>query len=207
MTNRSTGRLGARLADDLVDRGCRVTLFRGRAGTYGAESRAQRVDWFFTTAELASLLAQAAGPEVDVVFHVAAVSDFRFGKVFDRTASGALTERSEGKLSTGAGVRLVELLPTPKLIANLPTWFPRAVLVGWKFEVDGSREHAVARAREQLAQHGTHASVVNGPSYGPGFGLVMADEDGEVRECPDAAGLYADLWDCVTVRAKAMESR
>jgi phosphopantothenate---cysteine ligase (CTP) len=207
MTNLSTGRLGVGLADDLVERGCQMTLFRGRAGTYGAESKAQRVEWFFSSAELESLLAQAAGSEVQAVFHVAAVSDFRFGKVFHRTESGQLMERSEGKVSTGAAPLLVELCPTPKLIANLRAWFPRAVLVGWKYEVDGSRADAVARARAQIARYGTHACVINGPAYGAGYGLVTKDGPVEVLDYPDAQRLYAGLWNCEAVRAKAIESR
>jgi phosphopantothenate---cysteine ligase (CTP) len=207
LTNLSTGRLGVRLADDLVKRGCWTTLFRGSAGTYGAESKAQRVEWFLNSVELESLLALAAGPEVQAVFHVAAVSDFRFGKILERTASGRLIERSEGKVSTGKNPLLVELWPTPKLIGNLRTWFPRAVLVGWKYEVDGSRAGAVERARAQMTQHGTDACVLNGPAYGAGFGLVTRDETVEVLNYPDEEGLYEGLWECVAVRAKAMESR
>jgi phosphopantothenate---cysteine ligase (CTP) len=207
MTNLSTGRLGVRLADDLADRGCQVTLFRGRGGSYAAETRAQRLGWFLSTSELESLLAAAAGPEVQVVFHVAAVSDFRFGKVFHRTASGDLIERSDGKVSTGEGDLLVELRPTPKLISNLRIWFSRAVLVGWKYEVDGTQTGALTRAREQMTRHGTHACVLNGPAYGTGFGLVTADDPVGVQDYPDAERLYEGLWECVRVRAKAMESR
>jgi phosphopantothenate---cysteine ligase (CTP) len=207
MSNLSTGRLGVRLADDLVGRGCQVTLLRGNAGTYGAESRAQRVAWFFTTADLEMLLSATAGSGVDVVFHAAAVSDFRFGKVFDRSAAGDLIERGEGKLSTGGGDLLVELRPTPKLIARLRAWFPSAVIAGWKYEVDGMQESAVQRARDQITRYHTDLCVVNGPAYGPGFGLVTADEPTAVRSYPDAESLYAGLWELVAARAKTMESR
>jgi phosphopantothenate---cysteine ligase (CTP) len=207
LTNLSTGRLGVRLADHLVGCGCQVTLLRARTGTYAAESQAQRVGWFFTSAELESLLARAAGPNIRAVFHVAAVSDFRFGKVFQRTASGGLRERTEGKVPTGVDDLLVELQPTPKLISHLQEWFPGAVRVGWKYEVDGFRVEAVARAREQMRRHETHLCVVNGPAYGSGFGLVTVDDPVTVQEYPDAERLYAGLWEGVTVRAKAMESR
>jgi phosphopantothenate---cysteine ligase (CTP) len=197
MSNLSTGRLGVRLADSLVDRGCQVILLRGSAGTYGAESRAQRVEWFFTTAELESLLAATAGRGVGVVFHAAAVSDFRFGRIFERSAAGDLIERVEGKLSTAHGDLLVELRPTPKLIGRLRGWFPSALIAGWKYEVDGSRQSAVRQARDQMLRHDTDLCVVNGPAYGAGYGVVTADDPAALRTYVDADSLYTGLWERV----------
>jgi phosphopantothenoylcysteine decarboxylase/phosphopantothenate--cysteine ligase len=129
---------------------------------------------------------------VDAVFHVAAVSDFRFGRAYERVASGKLVERRESKLTTATGELLVELRPTPKLIRSLRGWYPRAVLVGWKYELDGSREESIAKARQQIVQNRTDACVVNGTAYGTGYGLVKAATE-EWMPFGDAKGLYEGL--------------
>jgi phosphopantothenoylcysteine synthetase/decarboxylase len=110
---------------------------------------------------------------VDAIFHAAAVSDFAFGGIFAPDAANKLVEiKSAKKISTRQGKLLVELLPTPKIIAELRGWFPRTKIVGWKFEADGKRPEAVAAARQQIADCSTDLCVVNGPAYGEGFGLV-----------------------------------
>jgi phosphopantothenoylcysteine synthetase/decarboxylase len=106
------------------------------------------------------------------VFHAAAVSDFRFGKIYRRSPAGELNEVKSGKISTRSGPLLAELLPTPKIIADLRTWYPTARLVGWKFEVDGDRASVLQAAEQQLQDCRTDACVANGPAYGAGFGLV-----------------------------------
>ncbi|HWI56618.1 MAG TPA: phosphopantothenoylcysteine decarboxylase, partial [Bacillota bacterium] len=115
-----------------------------------------------------------------------AVSDFTFGKVWVRCAQGDLTEIRSGKLSTRQGTLLAELVPTPKIIAELRQWYPQARLVGWKYEVDGDRPGVIRLAQRQLAECHTDACVANGPAYGPGFGLVK-----NTGECTHLAGLTA----------------
>ena len=62
--------------------------------------------------------------------------------------------------------------PTPKPLSGLREWFPRAVIVGWKYAVDGLRDDVLAQARHQLAECASDACVANGPAHGPGFSLV-----------------------------------
>ena len=112
---------------------------------------------------------------VDAVFHAAAVSDFRFGKVWLRSAGGELSEIKSGKISTREGTLLAELVPTAKIIAGLRGWFPRTRLFGWKFEADGGRANAMLAAQKQLADCATDFCVANGPAYGRGFGLIGPD--------------------------------
>ena len=67
---------------------------------------------------------------------------------------------------------MVELLPTPKIIAELRGWFPQSILCGWKFEANGGRTDALRAAERQMADCGTDYCVANGPAYGKGFCLV-----------------------------------
>jgi phosphopantothenoylcysteine decarboxylase/phosphopantothenate--cysteine ligase len=80
-----------------------------------------------------------------------------------------------GKISTRDGNLLAELIPTPKIIGQMRAYFPRARLVGWKFEVEGNREAVLQLARRQITESSTDACVANGPAYGAGFGLVRRD--------------------------------
>jgi phosphopantothenoylcysteine decarboxylase/phosphopantothenate--cysteine ligase len=173
LTNFSTGRLGTELANYLAARGHKVVLLVGETATYAGERRAQRVEFFSTAADLRAKLKTLAAKKVDAIFHAAAVSDFSFGRIFAPDAANKLVEiKSVKKIPTRKGKLLVELLPTPKIIAELRGWFPRTKIVGWKFEADGKRAEAVAAARRQIAECSTDLCVVNGPAYGEGFGLV-----------------------------------
>jgi phosphopantothenoylcysteine decarboxylase/phosphopantothenate--cysteine ligase len=173
LTNFSTGRLGTELANYLAARGHHVTLLLGTLATHAGERRAQQIKFFTTTADLRAKLKSFSGKKVDAIFHAAAVSDFAFGKKFTRDAAGKLKPlRAQKKISTRSGSLFVELVPTPKIIAELRGWFPKATIVGWKFEADGGRPGALRAARKQIADCATDFCVANGPAYGKGFSLV-----------------------------------
>jgi phosphopantothenate---cysteine ligase (CTP) len=175
LTNFSTGRLGTELANFLAARGHKVVLLVGEMATYSGERKAQRADFFSTTADLRAKLKSFSGKKVDAIFHCAAVSDFAFGRIFAADAEKKLFEIKPGKkISTHAGKLLVELLPTPKILAELRGWFPKTKITGWKFETDGRRADTIAAARKQIADCSTDLCVVNGPAYGEGFGLVQS---------------------------------
>jgi phosphopantothenoylcysteine decarboxylase/phosphopantothenate--cysteine ligase len=191
LTNLSTGRLGSELVNFLAARGHDVTLLIGQQATYGGERRVRQVETFTTTANLRDRLQALASPVVGAVFHAAAVSDFAFGKVWCQPPQSAPTELKAGKLSSREGTLLAELVPTPKIIAHLRQWFPKARLVGWKFEVEGARAGVIRLAEQQIAECRTDACVANGPAYGAGFGLVRAG--GQCMDLPDDATLFTAL--------------
>lgn len=190
LTNFSTGRLGSELANFLAARGHAVTLLIGQQATWRGERHAQNVQTFSTTADLAARLKNLSGP-VDAIFHAAAVGDFSFGKIWTRSPAGEMTEIKSGKLSTRSGNLLAELVPTPKIIAELRDWHPRARLVGWKYEVDGTRPDVIALGERQIAECQTDGCVVNGHAYGEGFGLVKSP--GNCVHLPDSSALFAVL--------------
>jgi phosphopantothenoylcysteine decarboxylase/phosphopantothenate--cysteine ligase len=173
LTNFSTGRLGTELANYLAARGHNVHLLLGEQATYTGERRVKHVEFFSTTADLRAKLKALSAKKADAIFHAAAVSDFSFGRIFAPDPANKLVEiKSAKKISTRQGKLLVELLPTPKIIAELRGWFPRTKIVGWKFEADGKRAEAIAAARRQIAACSTDLCVVNGPAYDEGFGLL-----------------------------------
>ena len=173
LTNFSTGRLGTELANYLAARGHKVFLLIGETAVYAGERKAQCVESFTTAADLQAKLKALSTKKVDGIFHAAAVGDFAFGRVFEPDEAGKLSEiKGMKKISTRRGKLLVELVPTSKIIAELRGWFPRAKIVGWKFEADGKRADALSTAQKQISECSTDLCVVNGPAYGEGFGII-----------------------------------
>jgi phosphopantothenate---cysteine ligase (CTP) len=191
LTNFSTGRLGTELAHYLAARGHRVTLLIGESATYKGECMAATVKPFSTTADLRAKVKSFSGKKVDAIFHAAAVSDFGFGKLFACDAAGKPKPFTPSrKISTRGGNLFVELVPTPKIIAELRSWFPKVKIIGWKFEVDGDRADSLRSAKKQLEDCATDFCVANGPAYGKGFGLVSADTQ---KHFANAEKLFAAL--------------
>lgn len=191
LTNFSTGKLGSELANFLVRQGHEAILLLGSYSSHRGEPKAGRVEEFTTTEDLRSRLWALADPNVGAVFHAAAVSDFTFGTIWKRNERGELIPLGESKISTQNGTLLAELKPTPKIIAELRGWFPKARIIGWKYELDGDRARVIELARQQLAQNETDACVVNGAAFGRGFGLVT--REGICLDLADAAALHAAL--------------
>jgi phosphopantothenate---cysteine ligase (CTP) len=189
LTNFSTGKLGIELANFLHDEGHEVTLLKGDYA-FCTDPCLVRPITFTTTEDLLNRFREAAKEPYDAIFHAAAVSDFSFGAVYKRSEDGKLESIRSGKFSTRDGNLLAELVPTLKILQQLRGLFPAALIVGWKYEVDGTRDSALALGREQIAENQTDYCVVNGPAYGEGFGLTNS---AGVQHCPTAESLYARL--------------
>ena len=191
LTNFSTGRLGSDLANYLAEQGHEVTLLVGSHAIYRGNPQAGRVDTFTTTTDLRFRLKAFAGQNIGAVFHAAAVCDFAFGGVWERTATGELIPCPAPKISTRKGELLAELKPTPKIISELRDWYSGARLVGWKYELEGDRARVISLAEAQMSKNRTDACVVNGAAYGEGFGLVATG--GKCEHFADASALYRAL--------------
>jgi phosphopantothenoylcysteine decarboxylase/phosphopantothenate--cysteine ligase len=191
LTNLSSGRLGSELASHLTGCGHEVLLLIGQQSTWRGDREASHIETFTTTADLRDQLNALGSGTVDALFHAAAVSDFTFGTLWRRSGEGELMAVHAGKIPTREGPLLAELIPTPKIITHLRLWFPKARLVGWKYEVDGDRAEVLRLASRQIDECRTDACVANGQAYGQGFGLVQAGNT--CQHLPDATALYAAL--------------
>jgi phosphopantothenoylcysteine synthetase/decarboxylase len=178
ITNQSTGELGTILAKSLTASGFEVLCLRGEAATHHAPENA-RVVAFSTNASLMTILGKLT-IQPGAVFHAAALCDFLVHSI-----EGA--DEAQKIRSTTAELRLI-LRPAEKILPRLRALFPKAVIVGWKYELDGSRLDAIGRAREQINSSNTDGCVVNGSAYGDGFGF-LSREGGEVSHFPDKARL------------------
>ena len=190
LTNHSTGTLGSQLANSLVARGHQVTLLLSETARYAGAQHSQRIIRFSSTEDLSERLAILSAKKIGAVFHAAAVSDFRFGNIWIEKKNGKRTQLTGGKVSTSEGQLLAELIPTRKIISNLRSIFPTSILVGWKYEVEGSRSNAISLARNQILAHSTDYCVANGSAYGNGYGILSATE---LMKCSDKKSLFAKL--------------
>lgn len=160
LTNFSTGELGAVLTEALVEQGWQVVCFRGQGATFPPPAAGQ-VLAFGTNASLeVGLRGLRRRDEVVAIFHAAALCDFEPSEV------------APGKWDSAGEPPLIRLQPAPKLLPRLRRLFPRAWIVGWKYEVDGGRVRALARARSQVASGAADACVANGPALEGQFVVV-----------------------------------
>jgi phosphopantothenoylcysteine synthetase/decarboxylase len=168
ITNFSTGQLGALLSNRLVGAGFDVLCFRGSAAprSVALDPRVKHTPFSTNDDLLEKLTALEERDQIAAVFHAAALADFR--------VAHTATER---KLSSRSGPLTLTLIPATKLIGKLRELFPSAWLVGWKYELDGSREDVLAKGRKQLADNDTDVCVVNGAAYGDGFGFQTRSGD------------------------------
>ncbi|HEY5744069.1 MAG TPA: phosphopantothenoylcysteine decarboxylase [Terrimicrobiaceae bacterium] len=167
ITNQSTGELGTRLAESLSGCGFHVLCLRGEMAVY-PRPKDVSVIAFSTNASLLDILENL--PEKPAaVFHAAALCDFLLHRI-----DGAERVRKIG--SAVSQLHLI-LRPAEKILPRLRGFFPDAIIVGWKYELEHSRQDAIARAREQITRSKSNACVINGSSYGPGFGFLTPQSE------------------------------
>jgi phosphopantothenate---cysteine ligase (CTP) len=185
ITNFSTGELGLLLANRLARDSHDVTLFKGEAATCPLAVDRANVIRFSTNDDLREKLTTLPGREnVGAVFHAAALCDFKVTQILG-TSGNAIAP-----LKIPSAIPKVQLVlePVPKLIAGLRALFSKSKITGWKYELVGSCDEAVARALQQIRDNKTDACVVNGAAYGAGFGFCDATGpifhfEGKARLC------------------------
>ena len=167
ITNRSTGELGVILAQAFWQHGHEVSLFLGRLSQF----RHPQATYFDRNEDVQRMLGEINEIEsVNVVLHAAALADFQVA----RARAG---KRDVGLKKIGSEhVDLsLDLVPKQKVIAELRDLFPNALIVGWKLELEGSRDDLVREATQQVKKNRTDACVINGRAFGGGFGFCTAD--------------------------------
>jgi phosphopantothenoylcysteine synthetase/decarboxylase len=163
ITNRSTGELGVVLAEAFGSRRHHVSLFLGRLSQF----RHPGAIYFDRNEDLERMLREIKGSEpVSLVLHAAALADFELISV--RAGDQDLGQK---KIASEHQILSLQLSPKPKVIAGLRDYFPNALIVGWKLELEGSRDDLIREATLQLQKNRTDACVINGAAFGDGFGF------------------------------------
>lgn len=188
LTNFSTGELGVLLSDELARAGHEVFCLKGSGATHPGPEKPCHVSLFNTNDDLLKLLVETASAhEIGAVFLVAALCDYKVKQVADdqgRTCDSP-------KIASRSGALTLHLEPATKVIAQMRKLFPQSLIVGWKYELTGTRDEAVAKARKQIEENHIDACVVNGAAYGSGFGFFRPPA--AIRECENKARLVQHL--------------
>jgi len=191
LTNFSTGELGVMLSNQLAKAGFEVFCLRGVSSTYSGSLEKCHHQPFTTNDDLLDHLTRLSGTrEIIAVFHVAALCDFKVRQALD--AEGQLLDAP--KIDSRSGSLTLVLEPAPKIIGQMRMLFPKATLVGWKYELAGDRGMTLAKAWQQIRESHTDACVANGRAFGRGFALCTPPED--VRELRDKSDVaqFLPTW-------------
>jgi len=176
LTNQSTGRLGCMLADALSEASHKVTLLLSESAQKLPSSKNIQIHPFTTTESLQKQIIDESQADVAAFFHVAAVSDFK------------PEAPCRGKIDSSASYAL-QLVPTTKIISGLRDLFPNSLLIGWKYEVEGTANSIKIKGEKQIEQCQTDGCVINGPAYGTGYGLLRES----VHHCNSERELFVSL--------------
>ncbi|MGH7702396.1 MAG: bifunctional phosphopantothenoylcysteine decarboxylase/phosphopantothenate--cysteine ligase CoaBC, partial [Gemmatimonadales bacterium] len=172
VTNRSSGKMGYRLAEAAWERGADVVLISGPTAL--AEPIGVPVRRIETTAELEAAVREEL-PRADVLVMAAAPADFR-----PTDPSGTKRPRMEGALA-------IPMEPTTDILASTTaSRKPGSVIVGFALETDD----ALAKGRSKLVRKSLDLIVVN-DALEPGAGfevdtnrVALLDREGNSRILP-----------------------
>jgi phosphopantothenate---cysteine ligase (CTP) len=166
LTNFSTGELGVHLSNELARAGFEVICLKGSGATHPGPAEQCQLSLFDTNDDLLGLLQQASEThEIAAVFHVAALCDYKVKRVEDDQGQSC----DSPKIASRSGPLTISLEPATKVITKMRGIFPKSILVGWKYELAGTPEEALAKAGRQMRENQTDACVLNGRAYGSGF--------------------------------------
>ena len=200
LTNTSTGRTGAGIADHLASSGHDVLLLRAK-GSHPPQA-AVREETFSTFDDLDAALGRILASEsFDAIVHAAAVSDYRV----DQVLVDGVPRETHGKLDSG-GSPVIRLRANPRLIDGLRarSLNPSVLVVAFKL-TDGEDAEGVRRAVSALFGHsGADLVVHNDLSDRMGAEAFPSEihfrGGGAPERCETRAALAASLERLLTAR-------
>ena len=189
LTNTSTGRTGARLAEHFACCGHEVTLLRATQAVSAPVGVTERT--FFSFGDLDRALSELLGAyNFDAVIHAAAVSDFRVAGV---SVDGVI-QPAGAKLDSQRPASIV-LQPNPKLVAELRARSRNRAIQIIAFKLtSGATTEEVATAVTRLFAESPADGVVHNELAEQGavpddFPATLYLRDGGTMRCPSRSAL------------------
>ena len=158
ISNRSSGRLGSKIAVEALALGARVTLVAGPDSATPPREQLSADEWGrlhvlpveTVTDLLQTLERELTGREhCDAVVHAMAVLDY--------VPAHTETDKVPSRKDTWT----VELVRTPKVIREIKVWSPRSFLVGFKLEAGKTEERLREAGAASLRQNKADLVVAN----------------------------------------------
>ena len=155
ITNRGSGKMGIALATECVKRCAEVMLIRSKNSNV-VQHQAKEI--LFETVEDLSEIIRMKITNYDVIFHTAAVSDFKPLKKFS-------SKIDSKKMLT------LDFIPTDKIISKIKIWNPKVLLVGFKAVFHKTDSEMINIGKDLLHETKSDYIVVNDIGQdGIGFG-------------------------------------
>ena len=139
ISNRSTGALGAAIADECLRQGATATFFHGVGSLLPRAGAGLEILEIETVDDLVlALKKELPRGEYDVFFHAMAVLDY-------------VPEReSKSKIPSGKDALTVRLVKTAKVINFIKELSPETILVSFKLEVGVTKDELAEKARKMM---------------------------------------------------------
>lgn len=145
ITNRSSGKMGIAIAEECLLRGAEVLLLRASSAV-----KPQFVipEITFDTAEELQNFINENVVNYNIIFHVAAVSDFKVKNTF------------QGKIPSSKSVN-IQFKPRKKIIDQLKKLNPHISLIAFKAEYSLSEKDLIRSAHEKLKESNADVIIAN----------------------------------------------
>ena len=144
ITNKSSGKMGAALAEELSLRGADVFLLRAKNAA--VPEVIMKEETFETSRDLLNLIRKNIG-QYDYIFHAAAVSDFK-------------VKKEDKKIKSGTEISL-KLETNVKILDLLKNWNKKIKVIGFKAEYKVSDKELVKKAYDKLKESKADFIVAN----------------------------------------------
>ena len=165
ITNTSSGKLGAAIADALMTVGHQVIYLCGKTSVQPKETPLETVSILGVTDLAAAVDELCARHRFDGIVHAMAVSDYTVQGVLPLDELATHLQQgtrpnltTDGKLSSHMTEPVILLRPAPKIIARFKQYLPDALLVGFKLLVDVPETELLAVAAALLEKN--HCDLV-----------------------------------------------
>lgn len=145
ITNKSSGKMGAAIADECFLRGANVLLLRAKTAV---KPRYLIPEKTFETSDELFYIIKKKIKECDLIFHTAAVSDFY------------IHEEKKGKISSQNSHNL-KLNPRQKIVDQMKKFSPKTKLIAFKAEYGLKESELIKKALVKLKESSADAIVAN----------------------------------------------
>lgn len=152
LTNVSSGRLGSMIADSFIAAGHDVTYLHSRTAIKPNNYKCKRVEANSVKDVFAAMKEHV--PNVDIVIHAMAISDYYFERDNPTKVSGSDVDAFADFIRENARV-------SPKIISKIKSWNSAVSLIGFKFTVGQTKEELIEIAKASANRNGCDMVVAN----------------------------------------------
>lgn len=153
LTNISTGKLGAIIANRFLEEDFEVHYVAPSNAVMPMPNGNEAI--IHTVTDVASVMKvmEELVPQMDIVIHSMAVSDFGFKPISEKLKSNdpeAFIESLKNRI-----------YKTPKILSQIKIWNPNCLLVSFKFEVGLDHDNLIEIARKSMKDNNSDFVVAN----------------------------------------------